>query len=57
MLYNPNFLKFIPEKYIKLISGSGKVSNYKELGLLLIKQAKAEGCVDAEEYLFSIGKN
>jgi hypothetical protein len=57
ILYNPDFFKFIPEKYKDLISGYKDVRNYQEFGLLLIKQARAEGCVDAEEYLFSIGKN
>ncbi|ORX85663.1 hypothetical protein BCR32DRAFT_84653, partial [Anaeromyces robustus] len=57
MLYNSDFLKSIPEKYKDLISGNKEIGNYQKFGLLLIKQVRAEGCVDEEEYLFSIGKN
>lgn len=57
MLYNPDFLRSIPERYRDLISDNKEVGNYQEFGLSLIEQARAKGCVDAEEYLFSIGKN
>ena len=54
ILFNPEFLDKVPASYLEILTGGVKVTDYKDFGLELIRQAEQDGCSDATEYLRNI---
>jgi hypothetical protein len=55
ILYDSAFLSKVPAAYLKLLTSSDTVTDFRAFGLNLIKRAKQDGCSDATEYLYNIG--
>ena len=54
ILFNPEFLDKVPASYLEILTGGVEVTDYKDFGLELIRQAEQDGCSDATEYLRNI---